>query len=73
MENNEVLSLEEVSKLVRLCKITVYKYIKQGRIPGTKAGNKWRFTRSQVLRALEAGFPVKGGVGNDIPGSRAVK
>ena len=54
----EVMDLGEVSTLVRLCRITVYKYIKQGRIPAAKAGNKWRFTRSQVLRALEAGFPL---------------
>ena len=56
-KENEVLNLGEVSALVRLCRITVYKYVKQGRIPGAKAGNRWRFTRSQVLRALEAGFP----------------
>jgi len=53
----EVMDLGEVSTLVRLCRITVYKYIKQGRIPAAKAGNKWRFTRSQVLGAVEAGFP----------------
>ena len=58
MEDNEVLNLDEVIKLVRLCKATVYKYVRQGRIPGAKAGNKWRFTKRQVLEALEKGFPL---------------
>ena len=59
-KENEVLSIAEVSTLVRLCKATVYSYTRAGRIPGAKAGNKWRYTKRQVLEALEAGFPVKG-------------
>ena len=58
-KEKEVLDLGEVAKLIRLSKNTVYAYTRAGRIPGAKAGNKWRYTKRQVLEALEAGFPVR--------------
>ena len=55
----EVMTVEEVAKYLKLCKNTVYEYVRKGKIPGARVGNMLRFTKRQVLEALEAGFPVR--------------
>ena len=57
-KDNEVMTVTEVAKMLKVCRNTVYEYVKAGKIPAAKMG-KLRFTRRQVLEALEAGLPVK--------------
>jgi PTS system nitrogen regulatory IIA component len=45
---NEVLTLEEVAKYLRLSKKTVYKMARAGEIPAFKAGNHWRVKRPEL-------------------------
>ena len=54
----EVMTVTEVAKYLKLCKNTVYEYVKAGKIPATHCGNMLRFSKRQVFEALEAGFPV---------------
>jgi len=59
VENNEVMTVDEVAGMLKLCKNTVYEYVKKGKIPGARVGKMLRFTKRQVMEALEAGFPVR--------------
>jgi excisionase family DNA binding protein len=49
----EVLTAKDVAKLLRLNKITVYKYANEGKIPGVLIGNRWRFDRAQIEGLLD--------------------
>jgi len=44
----EVLTAREVAAILKLNKITVYKYANEGKIPGVRIGNRWRFDRAQI-------------------------
>jgi PTS system nitrogen regulatory IIA component len=54
MENSEILTLEEVAKLVRVSERTVTDWVTRGEIPGGKLGTSWRFRRSEIDRWLNA-------------------
>ena len=41
----EVLTVEEVAKLLHLHVMTVYRLAKEGKLPGFKVGGRWRFQR----------------------------
>ncbi len=49
----EVLNLEETAEYLRLCKTTVYSYVKKGILPGKKMGNKYRFSKKALDKFLE--------------------
>lgn len=55
MNRNEdrLLTLREVSRILRLSPPTLYKLLKERRLPGVKVGNQWRFRRAEILRWLE--------------------
>ena len=44
----EILTAREVAAILKLNKITVYKYANEGKIPGVRIGNRWRFDRAQI-------------------------
>ena len=44
-EGNEILTIEEVAKLLKLKPQTIYKWAQEGKIPGAKLGKEWRFRR----------------------------
>lgn len=43
-----VMTLEEVSKYLRLSKSTVYRMANEGRIPVSKIGRRWRFRKDVI-------------------------
>lgn len=43
-----VMTLEEVSKYLRLAKSTVYRMANKGRIPVSKIGRRWRFRKDVI-------------------------
>ncbi len=48
--DHEVLTLNEVSKLLRIHPSTVYKLIRQGKIPSFQIGTDWRFLKHRLER-----------------------
>jgi excisionase family DNA binding protein len=44
----EVLTLEQVAKLLRLHRSTVYRMVKRGEIPALKVGRVWRFSKEAL-------------------------
>lgn len=57
MSNNnesfpEIMTVEEVAKLLRLKRATAYEYVKQGYIPHIKFGKQIRVVRKKLLEAI---------------------
>jgi excisionase family DNA binding protein len=50
MADDDILTLKELSDLLRVCPATVYKLVREGKIPSFRVGNEWRFRRDVILR-----------------------
>jgi excisionase family DNA binding protein len=46
---HEIPTVKEVSELLKVHHSTVYKMIREGRIPAFKIGSDWRFQKDQVV------------------------
>jgi excisionase family DNA binding protein len=45
----EILTVKEVSELLKIHESTVYKMIREGRIPVFMIGAEWRFLKDQIV------------------------
>ncbi len=50
---SELLTASQVAAYLRVKKQTVTRYAKTGQLHGTKVGNAWVFTKSELARAME--------------------
>ena len=48
-ENAQIMTVEEVAEFLKLSKITIYKLVKKGQLPGFRVGNSWRFRKDKIL------------------------
>jgi len=64
-ENNkpdEIMTIEEVAKYLKLKPQTVYKWAQEGQIPGAKFGKEWRFRRGTLDEWIDTTIALsKGG------------
>jgi excisionase family DNA binding protein len=44
----EILTVKEISELLRVHPTTVYKLLKGGRIPSFRVGGDWRFRKDRI-------------------------
>ena len=62
MPNNEIMTVEDVAKYLKLKPQTVYKWAQEGQIPGAKLGKEWRFRRSLLDEWIDTAMTLsKGG------------
>src|SRR5262245_36012394 len=54
-DDDEILTAEQVSKLLKLHQRTIYKLVRNGTIPGRRVGKSWRFLKSEILGFLKKG------------------
>ena len=47
---DDILTIEEVAKYLRVSERTVYDWAQKGEIPSGKIGTVWRFKKSEVLQ-----------------------
>jgi excisionase family DNA binding protein len=52
-EDDEILTVGQVSKLLRLHQRTIYKLVRNGTIPGRRVGKSWRFLKSEIIKWFE--------------------
>lgn len=45
---NDILTVKEVAQYLRIGERSVYKLIKQGKIPAVRILNKWRVDKTQI-------------------------
>jgi excisionase family DNA binding protein/YgiT-type zinc finger domain-containing protein len=50
----EVMNIEEVADLLRVSTQTIYTLARLGKLPATKIGREWRFSRNKVLELLNS-------------------
>jgi excisionase family DNA binding protein len=46
--NKEILTIEEAAMYLKIGKRSLYKLAKEGKIPGKKVLNKWRFEKESL-------------------------
>ena len=46
--DSTILTVKDVSEYLRLSKITVYKLVRNGKIPGFRVGGSWRFKMEKI-------------------------
>ena len=44
----EILTLKEVAKYLKLAEKTAYRLAAEGKIPGFKVGGSWRFKQAEI-------------------------
>jgi excisionase family DNA binding protein len=44
----QLLTLADVAKYLKIAERTAYQWVKDGRLPGFKLGNAWRFDRADI-------------------------
>jgi excisionase family DNA binding protein len=52
-EDDEILTVGQVSKLLKLHRRTIYKPAQNGMIPGWRVGKSWRFLKSEIMKHFE--------------------
>ncbi|MBX3237798.1 MAG: helix-turn-helix domain-containing protein [Nitrospiraceae bacterium] len=50
---NELLTVAETCRYLKITPRTLYRYIQDRRLPGFKLGKEWRFVRSDLERWLQ--------------------
>jgi len=53
MKNYELLTIDEVSKMLRVSERTVYDWAQKGEIPCGKLGTAWRFRKTDILQWID--------------------
>ena len=62
MNADEIMTVEEVAKYLKLKPQTVYKWAKEGQIPAAKFGKEWRFRRRILDEWIDTSIALtKGG------------
>ena len=58
----QILTAKELADYLKLTEVTIYKYANEGKIPGFKIGNRWRFDKEQIddLMSIEDGIVSEG-------------
>ena len=44
----EILTVEEAASFLRIGKRSLYRLVKEGKVPGKKVLNKWRFEKKRL-------------------------
>jgi excisionase family DNA binding protein len=50
MANDDILTVKEICDLLQVHQSTVYKLVREGRIPSFRIGSEWRFRKDVILR-----------------------
>lgn len=53
--SDEILTLEEASRFLKLSKSTLYNLAQKNKIPSQKVGKSWRFVKAYLIKWLEQG------------------
>jgi excisionase family DNA binding protein len=56
---NEIMTVEQLAKYLNVGVTPIYKLANDGKIPGTKVGNQWRFRKEKIDEWLDKGGKVK--------------
>lgn len=46
----KIMTIRELSEFLRVHPTTIYRLLRQGRLPGFRVGSNWRFSREAIER-----------------------
>jgi PTS system nitrogen regulatory IIA component len=73
MLSNDILTIEEVAKYLRVSERTVYEWAQKGEIPAGKIGTVWRFKKTDIERWVNERLPAdRHPLVFPLPGSRLI-
>jgi excisionase family DNA binding protein len=52
--SDEILTVKEVAKYLKLAEKTAYRLAAEGKLPGFKVGGSWRFRRDELEKFTKA-------------------
>ncbi len=52
--SDDILTLKEVAKYLKLAEKTAYRLAAEGKLPGFKVGGSWRFRRDELEKFTKA-------------------
>ncbi len=55
----QILTVKELAKYLKLTKVTIYKYLKEGKLPAHRVGSRWRFDKDQIDELMKSEEEVK--------------
>lgn len=63
LQQDEFFTIDELAEYLRVHPTTIYRLLRQGRLPGFRVGGNWRFRRSlieqwQAEQASETRAPI---------------
>ena len=64
-ESDSVLTIEELATYLKIPKSTLYKLVREGKIPSQKIGRHWRFRKGAIDLWLEEPRTSKPDSGGD--------
>jgi excisionase family DNA binding protein len=64
-EPGDVLTIEELAAYLKIPKSTLYKLVRERKIPSQKIGRHWRFRKGAIDNWLEELRPNESGSGGD--------
>ena len=50
---SDVLTIEELSSYLKIPRSTLYKLVREGKVPSQKVGRHWRFRKEAIDRWLD--------------------
>jgi len=50
---DDILTTKEVADYLKLTERTLYRLVQEGKVPGFKVGNSWRFKRTDIELWIE--------------------
>ena len=53
IKQSQVLTIQELSEYLKVPKSTLYKLVREGRIPSQKIGRHWRFRKGAIDHWLD--------------------
>lgn len=54
VENEQVFTIGELAKYLKVSTSTLYKLLAEGKVPGQKVGKHWRFSKAVIDQWLAA-------------------
>jgi len=54
----KLLTVAELSEYLRLSKVSIWKYAKEGKLPAFKIGRCWRFSKRIIDEVLQCSDPT---------------
>ena len=63
---DEILTLPEVAKLLKVTQKTVYTLSQKGQLPGFKVGGQWRYRRVDLDAWIEGQMPRRAAVEEEL-------